>query len=253
MKGFQAQWLWGVAGLLLVFAGPICLASEMAGAAGKPEAPAVVVHFHLSGALTESPMVDPFGLTAGQVTSLAGLIDRMGKASEDEQVEAVILTFDRMAFGFGQMEEMRTAIAGVQKAGKKVYVHAEGLRTFSYALLCVGDHLSVAPHSTLWLTGIYGESFYVKDLLDKIGINGDFMHMGAYKSAAEMFTRTEPSDAARENVNWLLDGYYDVLVEMIARSRGKTAEQIRDLIDGGPYLAEGSPGKGAYRCGRDAG
>ena len=49
---------------------------------------------------------------------------------------------------------------------------------------------------------------------------------------------------ARENVNWLLDGYYDVLVEMIARSRGKTAEQIRDLIDGGPYLAEEALEKG---------
>jgi protease IV len=237
MRSLRARWLWSVGGLWLIFATPICLASEPTGSPEAPAPPAVVAHFHLSGALTESPMVDPFGLTAGQVTSLAGLTERMARAAEDEQVEAVILTFDRMAFGFGQMEEMRTAIGRLQKAGKKVYVHAEGVRTFSYALLCAGDRLSVAPESALWLTGIYGESLYVKDLLDKIGVSGDFMHIGAYKSAAEMLTRTGPSDEARENLNWLFDGYYDILVEMIARSRGKTSGQVRDLIDGGPYLA----------------
>ena len=112
------------------------------------------------------------------------------------------------------------------------------MRTFSYALLCAGGNLSVAPESALWLTGIYGESLYVKDLLGKLGIEGDFMHMGAYKSAAEMLTRTEPSGPAQENVNWLLDGYYEALVTMIAQSRDKTPDQVRELIDGGPYLAD---------------
>ena len=244
MRGLKAQWLWIVLGCVLIPSAGVCLGSETAEAEAAPPAPAVVAHFHLSGTLMESPVVDPFGLTAGQVMSLTGLIGRMDQASDDEEVEAVVLTFDRMGFGFGQMEEVRAAIRRVRGAGKKVYVHAEGMSTFSYALLCAGDRLSVAPQSSLWLTGIYGESLYVKDLLNKIGVEGDFMHMGAYKSAAEMLTRTEPSDPAEENVNWLLDGYYDALVDMIARSRDKTPEQVRDLIDGGPYLADEALEKG---------
>ena len=243
MRGLKRQWVWMV-GLALVFSGPICLGAETGEAEAGAPVPAVVAHFHLSGALTESPVVDPFGFTVGQVMSLSGLVDRMDRASDDGEVKAVVLTFDRMAFGFGQMEEMRASIDRVREAGKKVYVHAEGMSTFSYALLCVGDRLSVAPQSALWLTGFYGESLYVKDLLDKIGIQGDFMHMGAYKSAAEMLTRTDPSGPAAENVNWLLDGYYEALVEMIAQSRGKTPEQVRDLIDGGPYLADEAMEKG---------
>lgn len=244
MSGLKAQWLWMAVGLLLTLSGPICLGAESAGAEATPAVVSVVAHFHLSGTLTESPVVDPFGLTVGQVMSLSGLVDRLEQAGHDDEVKAVVLTFDRMAFGFGQMEEMRAAIERVQEAGKKVYVHAEGMSTFSYALLCAGDRLSVAPQSALWLTGFYGESLYVKDLLDKIGVRGDFMHMGAYKSAAEMLTRTGPSGPAEENVNWLLDGYYDVLVEMIAQSRGKTPEQVRTLIDGGPYLAGEALAKG---------
>ncbi|UCD50753.1 MAG: signal peptide peptidase SppA [Phycisphaerales bacterium] len=244
MRGLKAELLRIVMGLMLVPGGILCLGSETAETETVPPPPAVVAHFHLNGVLTESPVVDPFGFTTGQVMSLTSLVDRLEQASNDDEVKAVVLTFDGMSFGFGQLEEVRAAIQRVQDAGKKVYVHAEGMRTFSYALLCAGGDLSVAPESALWLTGIYGESLYVKDLLSKIGILGDFMHMGAYKSAAEMLTRTEPSDPAKENVNWLLDGYYDALVAMIAESRSKTPDQVRDLIDGGPYLADEALEKG---------
>ena len=201
-------------------------------------APSVVVHFHLSGVLSESEMADPLGLTAGQITSLRSLVDLMEKAGKDDDVKAVVLTFDAMSLGFGQLEELRTSIAQLKAAGKKVYVHAEGMNIFVYSLLCAGSDLSVAPQSALWFIGIYTESVYVKDMLDKIGVQGDFLHMGDYKSAAEIFTRSEPSEPAEENINWLLDGYYEYLVKMISQSRGMTAEQVRGLIDNGPYLAE---------------
>ncbi len=224
-----------VAGVLLV-AGSVCWGSETT-ATAQP-APAVVAHFHLSGVLSEKPMADPFGLLAREMTSLKDLVRRLGQASSDEQVKAVILTFDRMQIGFGQLEELRRAIERVKSAGKKVYAYAEDMSTGQYGLLCAGDRLCVGPQSTLWLTGLYGESLYVKGLLDKIGVQADFLHMGDYKSAAEMLTRTGPSQPAEENMNWLFDSLYGSLVDMIARSRGKTAEQVRAWIDRGPYMAE---------------
>jgi len=70
------------------------------------------------------------------------------------------------------------------------------------------------------------------------------MHMGAYKSAAEMLTRTGPSEEAEENINWIFDSYYDSLVNMIVESRGITSEQVRRLIDEGPYMADVALDKG---------
>jgi protease-4 len=194
--------------------------------------------------LQESPVADPFGLMAGEMTSLKDLVQHMEKASADSEVKAVILTFGSLQFGLGQLQELRQSIERLKTAGKKVYVHAEAMDTRTYALLCVGSRLSVAPQSSLWLTGIYGESLYVKGLLDKIGVQADYLHMGDYKSAAEMLTRTSPSAQAEENLNWVFDGFYNSLVEMIAKSRGKKAEEIRDLIDHGPYLAEQALQKG---------
>jgi protease-4 len=53
-----------------------------------------------------------------------------------------------------------------------------------------------------------------------------------------MLTRTGPSRPAEENTNWLLDSLYGLLVDMIAGSRGRTADQVRAWIDRGPYMAE---------------
>ncbi len=236
MRYAKRSWLSVIAVGVLLFAGAVCSGSEVA-QTPKP-APPVVAHFHLSGVLSEKPVADPFGLLAGEMTSLKDLVRRLGKASTDDQVKAVILTFDSMEIGFGQLEELRGAIERVKAAGKKVYTYTEDMSTAQYGLLCASDRLCVGPQSTLWLTGLYGESLYVKGLLDKIGVQADFLHMGDYKSAAEMLTRTGPSQPAEENTNWLLDSLYNSLVDMIARSRGKTAEQVRAWIDHGPYMAE---------------
>jgi protease-4 len=242
MRRAKAELLWVGVGLVFVLSGPVGWGAE---AAKTAPAPAVIAHFHLSGELTESPVAGPFsGLLEGQVVSLKDLVRRMDQATSDGKVKAVILTFDRLQIGFGQLEEIRQAIGRLKDGGKKVYVRAEGMSTLNYALVCAGSHLSVAPQSTIWLTGFYAESVYVKGLLDKIGVQADFLHMGAYKSAAEMLTRTSPSEPAQENLNWLLDGWYNSLADMIAQSRGKTPEQVRDLIDHGPYLAEQALEKG---------
>jgi len=50
------------------------------------QAPPVVAHFHLSGALTETPIEDPFGLVSGEVTSLEDLLRRLEQARNDEAV-----------------------------------------------------------------------------------------------------------------------------------------------------------------------
>ncbi len=241
MRWTQAEMLRiSIVGLLVTSA----FVGIASGQAERETAAPVVAHFHLSGALSESPVADPFGLMAGEMTSLKDLVKRLDRASGDDKVKAVILTFGGMEVGLGQLQEVRQAIERVKTAGKKVYVHADDLDTRTYALLCAGSRLSLAPQSSLWLTGIYGQSLYVKGLLDKIGVQADYLHMGDYKSAAEMLTRTSPSAQAEENLNWLFDSIYGSLVDMIAKSRGKKPAEIRDLVDHGPYIADQAQQKG---------
>jgi protease-4 len=233
--GGHAVWSGVAVACMLVWAG----AKAGAEGAGQETAPApVIAHFHLSGALTETPVEDPFGFLTGQITSLKDLVRRLDQARRDDAVRAVVLTCDEMSLGFAQLEEVRRALKELTAAGREVFVHTGGMSAAKYALLCGASHLSAAPGSTIWLTGLYGEALYVKGLLDKIGVQADFITMGDYKSAAELFTRTGPSERASENMNWLFDGLYGSLVDMIAESRNLKSKKVLRLIDEGPYLAD---------------
>ncbi len=200
-----------------------------------------VAYFHLTGEMKESPAApSPFEMLGNMEgpRSFKDLLDRFKKARDDASVKAVLLTFENLSMGFAQLQELREAMQQVRAADKDVYVHAEELSTGFYALATAASQVNVVPTGDLWLTGFYAEAPYVKGTLDKLGIGTDFMHFEAYKSAGEMFYLDRPSKEAEENMNWLLDGMYAALVQMIADSRQLSVDKAQALIDAGPYTAE---------------
>jgi protease-4 len=126
----------------------------------------------------------------------------------------------------------------LRAADKDVYCHAESLTAGMYVLASAATRLSIVPTGEIDLAGLYGESPYIKKLLDRIHVEADFEHIGAYKSAAEALTREGPSEPAREEMNWLFDDLFAQLVDGVAKNRDLSPERVRALIDEGPYSAE---------------
>ncbi len=197
-----------------------------------------IVHFHLSGAVGETPRDDPFGFSGGKVTSMKELLTRLAKARKDESVKAVAITTGGMGLGLGQLEELHQELMRFRAVNKRVFAHVSSLTTGSYALLSAASDLSVVPTSDVWVMGLYTEGVHIKGLLDMIGVEADILHQGAYKSAGEVVTHKEPSKEAAANMNWLLDGLFDGIVEMIAEGRGVSKTKVKEMIDNGPYTAD---------------
>lgn len=193
------------------------------------KAPPTVVHVHLSGTVIDSPRREPPLFTGGvELVCLKDLLERFENLRDDPKVAGVIVTFNDFSAGLGQLEEIGNAFAELKAAKKPVYVHAETLESNLYAAVCGGTKLNMPPESNL----------YLKGLLDKIGVRADIIQMGRYKAAGEEFTRAEPSKAAAENMNWLMDGLYGELVDTVAKARALTPDKVRSLIDHGPYSAK---------------
>jgi protease-4 len=199
--------------------------------------PTVVV-FRLDGAVTEPPKAEDSLFGGDRIVSLKDLVERMGKAAGDDNVKGAVLLVDGATIGTAQREELRQAMAKFRKAGKEVFAHADELHMGDFALLSGAGRLSLPPTADLWVTGMYGEQPFVRGLLDKLGVQPQFLTCGAYKSAAEMFMRKAPSKEAEEMQNWLLDSIFDTYVHMIAKGRKVDADQAKKWIDNGPYTAE---------------
>jgi protease-4 len=206
-------------------------------AKAKSAAEPVVAVFSMDGPVVETPMGDDFLFGSIGAESLHDLVTRLEKARDDKRVKAVVFLVGDASLGLAQVEEIRRVVDGLKAAGKEVYAHADSLSLRSYTLVCGASKVSVVPTGDLWITGLYGESPYLRGLLDKIGVKPDFLTCGTHKSAAEIFMRKEPSPQAEAMQNWLMDSIFETNVGLIASGRRVPPEKVRQWIDGGPYSA----------------
>jgi protease-4 len=198
---------------------------------------ATVAVFRLRGPVVETPGESGLSLHSEHRVSLKDLVARIKKAADDEAVKGVVISLEGGHLSTAQTEEVRQALLRLREKGKKIYAHADELSMADYALLAGVDRLSVVPTGDLWLTGMYGESPYLRALLDKVGVQPDFLTCGDYKSAAEMFMREGPSPQAEEMQNWLLDGLFRTQLKLIAEGRHVDMEQASGWVEDGPYSA----------------
>ncbi|MDX2150047.1 MAG: signal peptide peptidase SppA [Bryobacteraceae bacterium] len=193
----------------------------------------------LQGDIPEQPgMEAPLpGLgDSGQLT-MAEYYSLLRKGAVDNRVKAVLLMPRGMATGWGKLQELREAVAEFRKSGKPVYawLRTPGMR--EYYLASAAEKVYIAPEDVLDLKGLRAELMFVKNTLDKIGIQVEVEHAGKYKDAGDMLTRTSATPETLEVLNSVLDDLYGHLIDTFAKSRKKSPAEFRQLLDQGPFLA----------------
>jgi protease-4 len=214
----------------------LVLASYAAGP--SPSRAATLPVFKLDGILTETPAELAHLLGKSGPKTLYDFVSRMDAAAQDPDVPAVVVLIESPVLGLAQAQELRGAMQGLRRAGKKVHLFAESLTTSTYLLSLGAGNITVVPTGTLYLTGLNPEMMYLRGLLDKIGVLPEIVHIGDYKSAGETLTRTGPSPEAREQTDRLLDDVYDQMIRAVAEARNMSAEQAEIALTSGPYTAE---------------
>jgi protease-4 len=180
----------------------------------------------------EDPLRKVFG---GPDQSLSNLVLQFKKAKVDKRIKAILLTVDMSAIGWGKAEEIRDAIADFRSSGKEAYAYMEYATDKEYYIASSCDKIYLAPPGELFINGLAADVMFFRGSLDKLGIYPDMVQMGKYKTAVETFTRKDMSEANREFMNSWLDDQFSRYVDAIAKARGKSAEDIRKIIDDAPY------------------
>jgi protease-4 len=106
-----------------------------------------------------------------------------------------------------------------------------------YYLATACDRIYLMPSSTVDLNGLASYQLFLRGTLDKAGAYPDFVHIGQYKTAAHSYTQYGFTPAHREMTVSLNRDMYEQLVRGIAEGRKKPADEVRALIDKGPFLA----------------
>jgi len=195
-----------------------------------------VAEFRLAGVM-ENPTPNPLAPHRGP-TSFEELLSALRRTADEHSVVAVLLRLDGFRGGLARTEELRAEIARLQAAGKPVYAYLEsGGGNVAYYLASACDRVWLHPGATLTLTGLSTRMTFYRGALDKLGVEAQFSRIGEYKSSPEQYTEYRPTEPNLRVRNELLDDRFDRWLAAIAAGRGLPDDEMRTLIDDGPYPA----------------
>jgi protease-4 len=197
------------------------------------------LEIRLSGDLPEvaPEVLLPIG-EAGRLT-VRGYVELIRKAKADRRVARLLIRPGPIDSPFwAKLQDLREAIVDFRQSGKPVYAFLESAGDRQYYLASAADRIILLPTSTLDLTGLATYEVFLRGTFDWIGTYPDFLHVGDYKTAVNVFTEQTYTPAHREMSASINRDQFEHLVRAIADGRRKSEADVRAVIDRGPFLAD---------------
>ena len=194
----------------------------------------------------ETASFDPLTLISGggRPLLLRDAVSAVHRAAKDDRVAGLIARVQFSAAPPAAVQELREAVAAFS-AVKPSLAWAETYPgTLSYYLASAFGEVWMQPSGTVGLIGFATNALFLRDALDKAGIEAQFTARGEYKSAANLFTEDRYTEAHREADARLIESLHAQVWQHIAESRGIDAGVLDGLADRAPLLRHDAVGAG---------
>ena len=204
-----------------------------------------VLEFDLRSVPPETTGFDPLAIiTGGRPMVLRDTVAAIHRAAEDPRVAGLIAHVQLRASPPAAVQELREAIAAFS-AVKPSLAWAETYPgTMSYYLASAFGEVWMQPSGSLGLIGFASNAMFLRDALDKAGIEAQFVARGEYKSAANLFTEGGFTDAHREAVTRMLESLQEQVWQAVAESRKVDPGALDKWADQAPLLRDDAVASG---------
>ena len=172
----------------------------------------------------------------GSMTQSIGIYDAVRaihKAAEDPAVKLILLKTDNVATSVSNLSEIRRTLTDFRKSGKAIVAYGESYTSGSYYLASVADKIYTISHhgGNTFMLGLSGRMIFLKDLLDKLGVNYQLIRHGKYKSAGEMYVKNAPSPENMEQNQVMVDSMWETISKETAEARGISVDSLNYFIE----------------------
>ncbi len=197
----------------------------------------------------EQPLVeyvpnDPLaGILQGRMTQVRDVLEALERGAADHRVVALVARMGSNPMGVARIQELRDAVVAFRASGKKAVAFAQSFGEFSagngsYYLATAFDEIYLQPSGDVGLTGLVGETPFLRGLLDKLGIVPQLDQRKEYKNAMNIFTERGFTPAHREAAQRVMDSQFGQIVRGIAEARKLDEARVRTIVDGAPLSAQ---------------
>lgn len=171
--------------------------------------------------------------------SMETLNRRLQMIADAPNVKGVVFIFRGLSAGLATLQNFRRAVERVRAAGKEVVVYTPYLDLPHYFAASAADRIVAPPSAEFTVLGLRAEATYLKDALNQVGFHVDVVQISPYKTAFNRLGKADMTPEEREQISWLLDEQFGMMVTGMAQGRGErhTVETLTALINQAPYFA----------------
>ncbi len=169
------------------------------------------------------------------------IVDALDYARTDNRVKGFVTVMKSGGVNLAQIQEIRAAVHRFRESGKFAYIYAvsygdmgRGLGT--YYLASAFDEIWMQPVGMLSVAGIKAEVPFVRDVLNKIGVEPQFFARKEYKNVFESFSKTGMSDESREMTSSMIGDMALHIMDGISKDRAMSLPVLQTHVDKGIFV-----------------
>ena len=200
--------------------------------------PSSVLKIDLGSTIGEQTVSDPFDVSPivpfTSSTSSVGILDAVQAieyAATDPAIKFIYLTNCGSSSGISYMEELRGALDRFRASDKPVIAYGENFSFGGYYLASVADKIYADEFASNNILGIATTIIFLKDILDRFGVEMQLIRHGKYKSAGEQFIASDISEANREQNQAMVDALWKAAAGSICESREISLTDLDRMVN----------------------
>jgi len=194
------------------------------------------------GEIVEQLASDPVRRALGQAsggpapeTLLRDVTDAIGAAKSDERIKLVVLDLGKLdSSGLSKLQEIGAALREFRASGKRVVVAADSLDQTQYYLAAQAGEVYLDPMGLVYLDGFSYYRMFLKDAIDKLGVDVNVFRAGTYKSFTDQFSRSDMAPSEREESSVWLESLWSAYQQDVTRARSLPAGALNEFVTDEP-------------------
>jgi protease IV len=190
------------------------------------------------GELVEQLSSDPLRRAVGQAsggpapeTLLKDVIDAVGAAKNDSRIKLIVLNLNNLSTsGLSKLQEIGAALRDFRGAGKRVVVAADSLDQTQYYLAAQAGEVYLDPMGLVYVDGFSYYRMFLKEAIEKLGIDVNIFRAGTFKSFTDQFSRSDMAPSEREESSVWLEALWNAYQQDVTRARSLPANALSEYV-----------------------
>jgi protease-4 len=190
------------------------------------------------GELVEQLASDPVRRAFGQAsggpapeTLLKDVTDAIQAAKSDSRIKLIVLDVGNLSpSGLSKLQEIGAALRDFRAGGKRVVAAADSMDQTQYYLASQAGEVYLDPLGLVYVDGFSYYRMFLKDAIDKLGVDVNVFRAGTFKSYTDQFSRSDMAPSEREESSVWLDALWNAYNQDVTRARSLPAGALNEYI-----------------------